>query len=219
MTDFQQARRAMVDGQVRAIGVSDSRLLAALGRVPRELFVPEARRAMAYIDRPLPLGEDTRSGRFLPPAGVFARLVQLAAIEPADRVLDVGVGTGYSTAVLAAVAANVVGLETDAGLAATATTLLADAGLENVRLLVGGIEALAGEKFDAIVIEGAMDREPVEFFELLAPGGRLVVPLRRQGVGVATVYVAGEAGVTARSEFNATLPGLEPPPVRDEFVF
>src|SRR3569833_3573996 len=97
MIDFAQARKTMVDNQLRTSGSTDRRLLAAMGEVPREAFVPAARRGLAYIDEAQPLGGRRRLG---PPAP-FAKLIQLAAVEHTDRVLDVGCGSGYSRAVLA----------------------------------------------------------------------------------------------------------------------
>ena len=115
MIDFEQARKAMVDNQLRTSAITDRRLLGAMGSVPRERFVPATRQSLAYIDEqhvyPGPLG------RALAPAAPFARLVQLAAISEADTVLDVGCTTGYSSTVLAALAARVVALEAEPALA------------------------------------------------------------------------------------------------------
>src|SRR5690606_1584450 len=121
MTDFAQARKAMVDHQLRTRDITDRRLLAAMGKVTREAFVPEARRSLAYVDRPQQLVEEP-GGRALRAPTPFARLVQLAGVGANDRVLDIGCGSGYSTAVLAELAAAVVGVEATAALAETART-------------------------------------------------------------------------------------------------
>src|SRR3954463_10289763 len=110
MTDFAHARRTMVDNQLRTSGITDHRLLGAMGEVPRERFVPAARQTLEYIDEAKPLSATRKLG---PPAP-FARLVQLAAIQHSDRVLDVGCGTGYSAAVLGHLASEVVAVEDDA---------------------------------------------------------------------------------------------------------
>src|SRR5690606_30153493 len=113
MKDYSAARFNMVEGQVRPNRVTDAALIDAMLEVPRELFVPEAVRAVAYVDEDVPIG----GGRYLAEPMVFARLVQEAAIEPGDVVLDVGCASGYSTAVLARLAGTVVALESDPELA------------------------------------------------------------------------------------------------------
>lgn len=218
MTDFSRARRAMVDSQLRTSNVTDRRILGVMGDVPREDFVEPDRRDVAYIDDVQRLG-DKASGRFMSPPATFARLVQLAEVTSADTVLDLGAGTGYSTAVLAGLADEVTGLEADAELARRGSDILARQGIGNARILAGEASAVRGRKFDVIVVEGALEREPTELFPLLKDGGRLVTLVTTRGVGVATVYVAAAGGVTARSEFNAKLPPLHRPQPDVPFVF
>lgn len=218
MTDFSRARRAMVDSQLRTSNVTDRRILRVMGEVPREDFVEADRRDVAYIDDLQRLGARD-SGRFMPPPATFARLVQLAEVGSGDTVLDLGAGTGYSTAVLAGLAADVTGLEADADLARRGAELLSRLGIGNARMMAGDVPDLRGRQFDVIVVEGALEQEPVELFPLLKDGGRLVALLTTRGVGVATVYVASAGGVTARSEFNAKLPPLSRPRPDVAFVF
>lgn len=205
----------MIDSQLRTSGVSGRLLLSALAEVPREFFVVEGRRAVAYVDDVQPLGVDNR---FLLSPAHFGRMVQLASIAAEDRVLDVGAGSGYSTAVLARIAREVVGVEVDAALAGEAREKLAALGYGNANI-VDGLEAVAGQQFDAIIVEGAMDGEPQELTDLLAPGGRLVVPLVRRGVAVIHVFVRKTDGVMFTSEFDATMPRLWGSAPKDEFVF
>lgn len=218
MTDFAAARRKMVDNQLRTTGISDRRLLAALGSVPREAFVPDERRAVAYADMVQPLG----GGRGLATPADFAKLAQLAEIRHTDRVLDVGPGTGYSTAVLSQVANEVIALEADAGLAAEARHILAELGYGNARVVEAasnGSARLDG-LFDAILIEGVLDAEPTAFFGALADGGRLVALVRTGGAAaVAHVYVRSGSDVAGRTEFNASLPPLDTAPKAETFVF
>ena len=118
--DFAAARRNMVESQIRTNRVTDTRIVAALGEIPRELFVGEDRAGIAYVDEALSLGP----GRYLMEPMAFAMLLQAAEIGGDDVVLDIGCATGYSSAVLARLAGTVVGLEEDAGFAARATELL-----------------------------------------------------------------------------------------------
>jgi len=218
MTDFAAARRKMVDNQLRTTGTTDRRLLAAIGTVPREAFVPEERRAVAYSDMVQPLG----GGRGLATPADFAKLAQLAEIRHSDRVLDVGPGTGYSTAVFSLVAAEVVALEADAGLAAEARHILADLGYGNVRVVQAASDGSARLEglFDAILIEGVLDAEPTAFFGALADGGRLVALVRKAGSApVAHIYVRSGDEVAGRTEFNAHLPPLDTAPRSETFVF
>jgi len=107
--DFSAARRNMVERQVRTNKVTDEAVLEALAQLPRERFVPESLSAVAYIDEDVPLG----NGRYLMEPMVFARLVQAAQLQPGDRVLDLGCGCGYSTAILSRLANQVIALESD----------------------------------------------------------------------------------------------------------
>ncbi len=124
MIDFAAARRMMVDGQVRTADVTDLRLLAAMGDVPRERFVPASKAELSYLDLDLPAGEG-RAGRCLLKPMVLAKLIQPADIAATDHVLDVGCATGYSSALLAQLAGSVVALEEDRALARAAEQALA----------------------------------------------------------------------------------------------
>lgn len=217
MVDFERARKIMVDNQLRTSNVTDRRVLAAMLSVPREQFVPADRKALAYIDDAHDLGH----GRSLAAPAPFAKLLQLAEIESGDAVLDVGAGLGYSTAVLAQLAHEVVGVEVDVGLAAEAKKSLAAAGVSNADIVVGSFDSLApgARSFDVIVLEGAVEMVPPGLFKLLAEGGRLVALIQRGAAAVANVYVKSGDAVNARAEFNASLPPLQSVQSADVFVF
>lgn len=217
MADFAAARLKMVDNQLRTSAVSDHRVLAAMGQVARERFVPEDRQALAYADVTHALG----GGRFLGAPAPFARLIQLAEIRHSDHILDVGAGTGFGTAVLARLGVEVTGLEPDPGLAAAARRNLAAEGISNARIIEGSLDggALSQVRYDVIVFEGAIEGEPAGYFRHLGEGGRLVALVGGNGPAVATIFVRSGDEVTARTEFNASLPPLQLAPAADTFVF
>ena len=218
MVDYERARRFMVDNQLRTSHITDRRILAEMGRLPRELFLAESRRPLAYIDDVQPLGA-AGSARFMPAPATFAKLLQLADIAASDRVLDLGAGAGYSTAVIAGLCDSVLGIEEDAQLAAAAVENLSALGLANAAMRAGTAADLAGQRYDVIMVEGAVDSVPEALFALLEEEGRLVALVREKGVAVAHVFVKSGGSVAARAEFNATLPPLYAGPRPVEFVF
>lgn len=174
--DYEDARRRMVDGQLRPNRVIDPRLLEAMRTIPRERFLPPALRSRAYVD------EDVRltDGRALLEPMVFARLAQLAAIRPDDRALVVCAGTGYGAAVLAALGARVTALEPEASLRGMAEAALAGCVPSGaVRLVEGDPREgyAAAAPYDAILIEGEVPAVPESLSGQLAEGGRLVTVL------------------------------------------
>lgn len=219
MTDFERARKTMVDNQLRTSGVTDRRLLNAMGDVPRERFVPELRRPLAYIDEPVPVSGARKLGAPAP----FARLVQLAAIEHTDKVLDLGCGTGYSAAVLARLAESVVAVEADASLAAAAKAALAELGVSNAAVVDGPLESAGKSRgpYDVIVVEGVLAEVPDALLNQLKPEGRLAALISVGGKPpVAHLFVRTGKGIASRAEFDARLPPLAPALPRDEsFVF
>ena len=215
MADFQSARKAMVDHQVATSGVTDPRLLSAFRRMPREIFVPADRRTLAYTDAHHPLGRH----RFVTAPATLARLLQLADVSPGHRVLDCWPGTGYSTAILASLAKEVVALEPDATLAEAARANLAALGITNATVVAGDRPPPDLNDFNTILIEGAVESLPESFVELLAPGGRLICLMRKGPVGTATVLERGSEGVLARTHFNASLPTIDAGRRPEDFVF
>lgn len=217
--DFSEQRAKMVDGQVRTTDVTDQAVLAAMGAVPREAFVDARRRALAYIDEDLEIAPASPEGgaRYLMEPSPFAKLIQLAEIRPGDFVLDVGCGTGYSSAVLSRLASSVIALESDPGLAERAGSTLASLGFDNVVVVQGPLpQGFADEApYDVIVIEGSVGDIPNGLFEQLKEGGRLVVVEGAGNAGVAKVYPKNNGIVTGRRGFNAAvkpLPGFEKAP-------
>jgi protein-L-isoaspartate(D-aspartate) O-methyltransferase len=212
MVDFAQARQTMVDCQVRPADVTDLRVIAALGNVARERFVPAASRAVAYLDRDVPLG----GGRALIKPMVFAKLLQAAGISETDRVLDVGCGTGYSSAVLAELAASVVALEEDAAVAGDAL-----AGIPNVTSARGPLAAgwPPSAPYDVIVMQGSTEVAPDSLLAQLSDSGRLLAVVGSGPVGKATIYRVAGKNITAQPLFDAAaplLPGFSKAPA---FVF
>jgi protein-L-isoaspartate(D-aspartate) O-methyltransferase len=183
-------RRQDLVARLRRNGIRDERVLAAIGRVPRERFVPEELRHLAYDDGALPIGH----GATVSQPTMVARMCEELALAGDERVLDVGTGSGYAAAVLAELAAEVVGIELVPELAAGARAALAAAGYD-VRVLVGdgsvGVPELA--PFDAISVAAAAPEPPPALVAQLAPGGRLVVPVGRRRQRLELV-VNGEDG-------------------------
>lgn len=222
MIDFVDARRTMVDSQIRPNNVTNLDLVRALSAVPRERFVPAAQVASAYSDRDIPVTNTSPSAvRWLLKPMVLARLIQTGQIQAGDRVLDVACATGYSSAVLARIAKEVVALEQDPDLARTAEETLRQLGVANAKVVSGRLEegwkALA--PYDVILVNGAMECEPQVLFHQLAEGGRLVAIVGTDLAGQAMLYRMERGQVSARPIFNAAaplLPGFAKPPA---FVF
>ena len=165
----------MVERQLRHRGIGDERVLAAMGRVPRELFVPEAERREAYVDGALPIG----GGQTISQPLMVATMLELASVEPGDRVLDVGTGSGYAAAVLAELGAVVTSIERIPALARSAAAALREAGYSGVDVRVGdGSLGTPDEApFDAILVAAAAPEPPRALESQLRLGGRLVVPV------------------------------------------
>lgn len=211
MIDFERARRVMVDNQLRTSGITDHRLLVAMGEVPRERFISGPRHTLAYIDEAQPI---SATRRMAAPAA-FARLVQLAEIEHTERVLDLGCGTGYSTAVLARLAAHVTAVDDEAELAGRARAILGQLGVGNVDVIAGPLATApsSAAPFDVVVVEGVLETVPDAFLALLKPEGRLVAATAERGrPPVAHLFVNSGKGVAASAAFDANLPPLSPPP-------
>jgi protein-L-isoaspartate(D-aspartate) O-methyltransferase len=176
----------MVERQLRRRGISDERVLAAMGRVPRELFLPERQRRRAYADSALPIG----GGQTISQPWIVAAIAQALALRGAERVLEVGTGSGYSAAVLALLAAEVTTIERHAELAEGAAALLRELGVENVEVLVAdGSRGLAERgPYDAIAVHATAPAPPPSLLAQLGEGGRLVVPIADRGADLLTVY-------------------------------
>jgi protein-L-isoaspartate(D-aspartate) O-methyltransferase len=173
----------MVEKQLRARGIADERVLGAMASLPRERFVPEDRRPIAYADEALPIP----AGQTISQPWIVARMTELLSPKAGDRILDIGTGSGYQAAILALLGARVVSIERQPELAASARQRLAELGFGDqveVRLGDGSLGDPAGAPWDGILVAAAAPAIPVSLREQLSPnGGRLVIPVgdrRRQ---------------------------------------
>ncbi len=214
MTDFALARRNMVEGQLRPNRVTNVSLLAVLGELPRERFLPEGVRSVAYSDEDVPLG----NGRYLMEPMVLARLIQTLQPQPEERAMVVASGRGYGAALLARLVKSVVTVESDPALAAAAQETARDLGLTGIQPASGLAEAgaAASGPYDIILIEGAVRQVPQAILDQLAEGGRLTTVIA--GVpgtlGTAQLFVKDGAQASGRPLFDAgtpSLPGFAPP--------
>ncbi|MGB5949697.1 MAG: protein-L-isoaspartate O-methyltransferase [Parvibaculum sp.] len=222
MTDFTAARINMVESQVRCNAVTDLRLIAAMADVPRENFVPEVRRGVAYMDEDLRLTDAGQGeARYLMEPRAFAKLAQLAEISESDRVLDIGCATGYSTAVLARLAQSVIGLEESEELAGAARSALGELQIANASIVTGKLrEGWAKDApYDVIFFNGSVQVEPAALFDQLAEGGRLAVIMGEGATAQGHVFVKSNGVVSGRAAFDAIVHPLPGFAIEESFVF
>jgi protein-L-isoaspartate(D-aspartate) O-methyltransferase len=207
--NFEQMRRAMVSNSLRTTGVNDPRVLAAIGAVPRERFVPPERVAIAYADVSVPLG----NSRELNSPLSFARMLTEVSPQEGERALLIGAASGYSAAVLERLVGSVVAVEEDPELVRTARELLAGTGVK----LVEGAPTEGdpeGAPYDLIVIDGAVEFVPDALIDQLVDGGRVATAILDRGVTrIAIGRKAGEAFGIAPMTDSASiiLPGFAKP--------
>ena len=218
MSVYDTARANMIESQLRPNKVTDERVIGAVSRLRRELFVPEPLRGVAYVDEDLPLGR----GRYLMEPMVAARLLQALMPGAKETALVVGAGVGYEAALLALLTRNVVALETDEELARLGRAALVDHRIATVLYVEGPLAGGHRQRgpYDLILFAGAAVEIPSDIAAQLAEGGRLAVVLRPgQGIGRATLATRTGGVLAQRVIFDAAtplLPGFVPKPV---FVF
>lgn len=174
---FSTLRRNMVESQLRARGIADERVLAAMQHLPRHEFAPEKYLDQAYEDHPLPIAE----GQTISQPYIVALMLQALALSPSDKVLEIGTGSGYVTALLAELAAQVISVERHAALAESAQAALAGKGYKNVRVILGdgNLGFRESAPYNAIVVSAAAPQVPRPLIEQLAEGGRMIIPVGR----------------------------------------
>jgi protein-L-isoaspartate(D-aspartate) O-methyltransferase len=186
----------MVEEQIRARGVKDERLLQALSRVPRHLFVPAELRAFAYGDEPLPIGE----GQTISQPYIVAYMTETLELKGEEKVLEVGTGSGYQAAILAELGREVYTVELVAGLSARAQALLESLGYTNIRFRVSdgslGWEEYA--PYDAVMVTAAAAAVPKKLTEQLALGGRMIIPVG-SGFQELVLIVRGRRGLKTKT--------------------
>jgi protein-L-isoaspartate(D-aspartate) O-methyltransferase len=221
MSDFSTARQKMVDGQVRPSDVTDSRIIEAMLAIPREAFVPQAQRSLAYMDLDIDVSAGGAAKRFLLRPAVTAKMLQAAEISETDNVLVVGCASGYLPAVAARLALKVVATECDSALAATAQANLAALSFGNVTVKTAPVADgdSANAPFDVILLNGASEIAPEGLYRQLKEGGRLVGAFALSGPQRAVIVTSSHGDFGHRALFDTAipvLPGLERPPA---FVF
>lgn len=217
MTDFSAARDAMVESQIRTSDVTDLAVLAAFRSTAREAFVPTARKALAYADCHI----ETDEGRVMLAPRDLAKMIQAADIDPADVILDLACGRGYSTAILAQLADTVIGLETEEAAVTRATELLVDADISNAAVVQGDLKSGAAEHgpFNIIFIGAAIPAVHQPWFSQLANGGRVVCIIQNGPIGRVTVFTKSGDAVGQKVVFDASAPYLPGFELEKAFVF
>ena len=206
MADFTQRRVTMVDTQVRPSDVTKFPILDAMLSVPREAYVEEAKRDLAYADMPIDLG----GGRQLLDARAISKLLEALTPSPTDLVLEIGAGAGYTTAILARMAEAVVAVEEDEDLARDAEAVLSEQGVDNAALVQGPLidgSAKHGP-FDMVMIFGGVNAVPDAIVDQLKDGGHIAAIFMEGAVGEARVGVKTGGRISWRMAFNATAPLL-----------
>jgi protein-L-isoaspartate(D-aspartate) O-methyltransferase len=181
-------RRRMVEQQLRARGIRDERVLEAMGSIPRERFIDRDLRSRAYADEAVPID----AGQTISQPWVVAKMTELLAVQPDDKVLELGTGSGYQAAILAALGANVTSLERHPVLAAKARERIEQLdlpGTVRIRTADGSLGDSAGAPWDGIIVTAAAPSIPVELREQLADGGRLVIPVGPRDHQILTLVV------------------------------
>lgn len=205
--DYENTRHLMIEQQIRPWEVLDPVVLDLLGRVKREDFVPPVYRSLAFVDMGLPLG----GGAIMWPPRLEGRVLQALQLQRSDRVLEVGTGSGYLTALLASLAMQVVSVEIDAELSEEAGRKLKAHGLSNVTLKTGDAarDWVEDGKFDVIVLTGSSPVLPEAFVDRLNPGGRLFVVVGEGSAMAATLVTCARPGVCRRQVlFETSVPAL-----------
>ncbi len=219
MDNYAAARLNMVESQVRPSDVTDARIMRAMGRLPREKFVPLAWRNVAYMDESIPLADRGASSLMEPRA--FAKLVQLASVTKNDLVLDIGCGLGYSSAVLAQLAGSVVALEADGDLVNNANEILASLEIGNVAVVEGELSGGVGKEgpYDIIFLNGSIEIVPDALFGQLNDNGRLVAVINEPTRSAAWLYEKSGELVNGRPAFDARIQPLSGFEKKQTFVF
>lgn len=217
MIDFQAARTAMVDGQVRPSDVTLYPIIDAMLNVPREVYVPTDLRSVAYVGKHIDL---ENSGVVLAPR-ILAKMLETLNIQPNEMVMDIGVGMGYSAAVIARLAEAVIAVEENTELAGVAETTLSEQSADNAIVHTGPLAAGAAEHgpYDAIIIEGGVEALSDSLLAQLKVGGRIAAIFIDGPNGQCRIGVRTDAGISWDAAFDATAPVLSGFEVEKSFSF
>ena len=218
-SNFEVARKAMIDSQIRPNKVIDERVIEAFATIPREAFVPRSLRDVAYVDEDLSLS----GGRFIIEAMVMARLLQALSLKPESNVLLIGAGTGYSAALLSQLCASVIAIDNRGPAVEKAQDILSQMEIGNVAVLKGKLtEGYPNEgPYDAIIIEGGVEVMPEALLTQLAPNGQCASIWRASpsAQGEASIWSRAGGQFVRRSLFNAQVPTLNEFKAKEEFAF
>jgi protein-L-isoaspartate(D-aspartate) O-methyltransferase len=217
MTDYSAARTAMVDCQVRPSDVTKFPIIEAMLTVPREAFVPSAKKPVAYAGEHIPLSP----GRVLLDARTFAKMLDAVNIGPTELVLDLGCGLGYSSAVIARLAEAVVAVEEDDAMAAAALETLTDMSADNV--LVTTAKLASGDAkhgpYDVVMTEGAIERLPEAIADQIKDGGRIAALVQDGSLWQCRIGHKSDGHITWSYAFDASAPVLPGFEKKQEFAF